>query len=65
MSQDREYTVTLHPSQQRYLERVIEKYDLPDTGKAIRCLINHAIEAAEADDTTDESIFAEVRCYDC
>lgn len=65
MSDDRDYTVTLHPAQQRFLEQAIEKYGLPDSGKALRCVINYAIEQAERDGSAEESIFTDIRCYDC
>jgi hypothetical protein len=44
-----------------YLEEVTKKYSLPDTGKAVRCLINYA---RENPDRGDE-IFDEVRCTGC
>jgi hypothetical protein len=44
-----------------YLEDVAKKYDLPDIGKAVRCLVNYA---RENDGKRDE-IFNEIRCTGC
>ena len=43
-----------------FLNDMVKKYDLPDAGKAMRALIDYAIE----DGDTDE-IFGEVRCLRC
>ena len=44
-----------------YLDDVAKKYDLPDIGKAVRCLINYARE----NDAKQDEIFSEVRCTGC
>jgi hypothetical protein len=44
-----------------YLEEVAKKYDLPDIGKAVRCLVNYARE----NDLKRDEIFSEVRCMGC
>ena len=44
-----------------YLEEMAKKCSLPDTGKAVRCLINYA---RENPDKSNE-IFDEVRCLEC
>ena len=44
-----------------FLEEMVKKYSLPDTGKAVRCLINYA---RENPDRSNE-IFDEVRCLEC
>tara|TARA_B100001245_G_C22688451_1_gene336060 strand:+ start:470 stop:631 length:162 start_codon:yes stop_codon:yes gene_type:complete len=51
----------LNPSMHTFLSEVSEKYNLPDTSKALRCLINFARENPEQHDT----IFSEMRCMDC
>ena len=40
---------------------MVEAYSLPDTAKAIRCLINYARDNPDK----REAIFTEVRCLDC
>jgi len=44
-----------------YLEDVARKYDLPDIGKAVRCLVNYARE----NDAKRDEIFNEIRCTGC
>jgi hypothetical protein len=44
-----------------YLEEVAKKYDLPDIGKAVRCLVNYARE----NDVKRDEIFNEIRCTGC
>lgn len=61
MSENRPYTVELKERQYEYLSRMAEKYDLPDVSKALRCLVNFAIE----EEKREEEIFAEIRCMDC
>ena len=56
-----EVSVSLHQEQIEYLVEVGQKYNLPDAGKAIRCLLNFAIEKPEQAD----AIFSEVRCRAC
>ena len=56
-----EISVSLHQEQIEYLVEIGQKYNLPDAGKAIRCLLNFAIEKPEQAD----AIFTEVRCRAC
>ncbi|MAI42869.1 MAG: hypothetical protein ACJ0Q6_04560 [Candidatus Azotimanducaceae bacterium] len=56
-----EYDVELKEFQKEYLDGISEKYDLPDMGKAIRCLIDYAIEM----DEREGEIFALERCHSC
>lgn len=44
-----------------FLNDIARKYDLPDTGKAVRCLIAYA---REHPDKLDD-IFGETRCVGC
>lgn len=55
------YAVELEPAKIAFLEEMVEKFDLPDTGKAVRCLIDHARE----NPTLLASIFSEIHCVDC
>jgi hypothetical protein len=54
-------TIDLESAKVQFLEEMVRKYSLPDTGKAVRCLINYA---RENPGRLDE-IFGEVRCADC
>ncbi len=53
--------IQLKPGMIEFLNEVVTAYKLPDSGKALRCLINYA---RENPDKRDE-IFSEVRCVDC
>ncbi len=55
------YSISLESAKVRFLESLVVKYDLADTGKAIRCLIDYA---REHPGRLDE-IFTAVRCVDC
>lgn len=55
------YTVEMEADMMTFMEQMVEKYDLPDVSKAMRCLVNYArgVESARDD------IFEEIRCYHC
>jgi hypothetical protein len=55
------YSIELEAPKIEFLEEVVKKYGLPDTGKAIRCLIDHARE----NPALQEQIFNEIHCVDC
>jgi hypothetical protein len=55
------YSIELEREKMQFLEEIAAKYSLPDTAKAVRCLINYARE--NPDKHTD--IFEEVRCSNC
>jgi hypothetical protein len=61
MSDLQSHDVSLKSGMVEFLEDVVKTYNLPDSGKALRCLINYA---RENPDKRDE-IFSEVRCVDC
>lgn len=54
-------SIELESEKVKFLQEMAKKYDLPDIGKAVRCLVNYA---RENPDKLDD-IFAEVRCLDC
>ena len=56
-----EYDIELKDFQKEYLAGIVEKYDLPDMGKAVRCLIDFAIEM----ESQEMEIFALERCHSC
>ncbi len=56
-----EYRVELKPRQWAYLEEMAEKHGLPDVSKALRCLVNFAVEEPDR----EGDIFQEIRCSDC
>ena len=56
-----EFEVELKEYQHEYLTKMVENFDLPDLGKAVRCLIDFAIDEAEL----EADIFDFQRCYSC
>ena len=56
-----EFEVELKEYQHEYLTKMVENFDLPDLGKAVRCLIDYAIDEAEL----EADIFDFQRCYSC
>ena len=61
MSELQSHDTPLKAGQREFLEEVTRTFKLPDTGKAVRCLINYAREHPDK----QEEIFGEVRCLDC
>ena len=55
------YSLELKEGQYSLLTRMAKKYDLPDEGKALRCLLNFALERPDL----EKEIFEEIRCFDC
>lgn len=53
--------VELKDSHWQYLERMMNERGLPDLDKALRCLVNHAIDRSDL----EGEIFDEIRCDDC
>ncbi|MEM7166911.1 MAG: hypothetical protein AAF581_15715 [Planctomycetota bacterium] len=56
-----EYKIELKATQYEYLTSIAKKYDLDDPSKAVRCLINFAIEESDH----EASIYEDIRCMDC
>ncbi|MCA8908114.1 MAG: hypothetical protein KDA64_09550 [Rhodospirillaceae bacterium] len=52
--------IDLTEDQIEFLTKMVAKHELPDIGKAVRALIDYAME----DGDTDE-IFGEIRCLRC
>ncbi len=50
----------IHPDAHEMLQKIAERYELPDASKALRCLLDYA-----ATDGDWDEIFAKVRCRRC
>ncbi len=55
------HPIALESAKVTFLEAMVKQHGLPDTGKAIRCLIDYA----RANPDRQAEIFAEFRCNDC
>ena len=54
-------TFEIKETQREYLEAMAKKHHLPDSSKALRCLITFAMEETDH----ESSIFSEIRCTNC
>ncbi len=61
MSENQPVTVQLKERQRAYLRRMAEAHNLPDESKALRVLLDFAIQEEDMEDR----IFGEMRCLDC
>ena len=61
MSEKKNVSFEIYSDSEKMLEQIIDKYDLPDKSKALRCLLDYA-EERESD---WDDMFATVRCNRC
>jgi hypothetical protein len=61
MSDKTSHPVELKPAMVQFLAEVTKTYQLDDTGKALRCLVNYARENPDK----HSEIFGDMRCLDC
>ena len=54
-----EHAIELKEFQLEYLEKIVADYDIPDIGKAVRCLIDYAIE----EKVKEKELFQLERCH--
>ena len=61
MKEKIEHKIPLELEKVEFLQTMAETYQLPDIGKAVRCLIDYARENPDQ----QAAIFGEVHCQDC
>ena len=61
MKDDKAVELVIGTDKLAFLEEIAKRYELPDVGKAVRILIDHARDNPSMQDT----IFSESRCLDC
>ena len=61
MSEKKDVSFEIYSDSEKILEQIIDKYDLPDKSKALRCLLDY-VEEKESD---WDDMFATVRCNRC
>jgi len=61
MSEKKEISFEIYSDSEKMLEQIIDKYYLPDTSKALRCLMDYV---EEKEDDWDD-MFATIRCNRC
>tara|TARA_Y100000992_G_C21091923_1_gene408367 strand:+ start:185 stop:373 length:189 start_codon:yes stop_codon:yes gene_type:complete len=61
MSQKKDVSFEIYDDSEKMLDQIVDKYDLPDKSKALRCLMDY-VEEKESD---WDDMFATVRCNRC
>ncbi len=61
MSKKKNVSFEIYPETEKMLEQIVDKYDLPDQSKALRCLLDY-IEEKESD---WDDMFATIRRNRC
>ena len=61
MSEKKDVSFEIYTDSDKMLDQIVDKYDLPDKSKAIRCLMDYV----EEKETDWDDMFATVRCNRC
>ena len=61
MSEKKNISFEIYSNSEEMLEQIVEKYDLPDQSKALRCLLDYA----EEKESEWDDMFAAIRCNRC
>ena len=61
MSGKKDVSFEIYDDSEKMLDQIVDKYDLPDKSKALRCLMDY-VEEKESD---WDDMFATVRCNRC
>ena len=61
MSGKKDVSFEIYSDSEKMLEQIVDKYDLPDQSKALRCLLDYV----EEKETDWDDIFATIRCNRC
>ena len=61
MSKKKDVSFEIYDDSEKMLDQIVDKYDLPDKSKALRCLMDY-VEEKESD---WDDMFATVRCNRC
>jgi len=61
MSEKKDVSFGIYDDSEKMLDQIVDKYDLPDKSKALRCLLDYV----EEKETDWDDMFATVRCNRC
>ena len=61
MSEKKDVSFEIYSDSEKMLEQIVDKYDLPDQSKVLRCLLDYV----EEKETDWDDMFATVRCNRC
>ena len=61
MFEKKDISFEIYSDSEKMLEQIVEKYDLPNKSKALRCLLDYG----EENERYWDNIFATIRCNRC
>ena len=61
MFEKKDISFEIYSDSEKMLEQIVEKYDLPNKSKALRCLLDYV----EENELDWDNIFATIRCNRC
>ena len=61
MSEKKEISFEIYSESEEMLGQIVDKYDLPDRSKALRCLMDYV----EEKESEWDEMFATIRCNKC
>ena len=61
MSEKKDVSFEIYDDSEKMLDQIVDKYDLPDKSKALRCLLDYV----EEKETDWDEMFATIRCNRC
>tara|TARA_Y100000996_G_scaffold306610_1_gene243476 strand:- start:335 stop:523 length:189 start_codon:yes stop_codon:yes gene_type:complete len=61
MNEKKDVSFEIYSDSEKMLEQIVDKYDLPDKSKALRCLLDYV----EEKETNWDDMFTTIRCNNC
>ena len=61
MFEKKDISFEIYSDSEKMLEQIVEKYDLPNKSKALRCLLDYV----EENELDWDNVFATIRCNRC
>ena len=61
MSEKKDVSFEIYDDSEKMLDQIVDKYDLPDKSKALRCLMDYV----EEKESEWDEMFATTRCNRC
>ena len=61
MSEKKKLSFEIYSDSEKMLEQIVDKYDLPNQSKALRCLLDYV----EENESDWDDMFATIRCNRC
>ena len=61
MNEKKDVSFEIYSDSEKMLEQIVDKYDLPDKSKALRCLLDYV----EEKEINWDDMFTTIRCNNC